>query len=140
MAVVVVDASVVVKSLFPERGETDSALAIQLWRTIRAGRAELIQPSHWLAEVAAVIARLSAATAAKDVRDLYALEIETAASASIYETACELSISLGHHLFDTLYHAVALEVGGTLITADERYYRKAQGQGRVSKLSDYVTA
>jgi hypothetical protein len=32
----------------------------------------------------------------------------------------QLSRPLGHHLFDTLYHAVAFEEDITLITADER--------------------
>jgi hypothetical protein len=30
--------------------------------------------------------------------------------------ACSLSIRLNHHLFDTLYHAVALHSGAMLIT------------------------
>jgi predicted nucleic acid-binding protein len=39
--------------------------------------------------------------------------------------ACTLAIDLGHHLFDTLYHAVALEADACLVTADDRYHRKA---------------
>lgn len=38
----------------------------------------------------------------------------------------------------TLYHAVALANGGTLITADERYYAKARAIGGVQLLRDFV--
>jgi hypothetical protein len=41
------------------------------------------------------------------------------------------------HAFDTLYHAVALELGATsLITADERYYRGASERGSVTLLQN----
>jgi hypothetical protein len=48
-------------------------------------------------------------------------------------------MQLKHHLFDTLYHAVALQTSGaTFITADAAYYRKAQGLGRVLLLKDFT--
>jgi predicted nucleic acid-binding protein len=56
----------------------------------------------------------------------------------IYRTAIRLSVELNHHLFDTLYHAVALNsLDITLITADDAYYRKAQGMGQILRLQDY---
>jgi predicted nucleic acid-binding protein len=45
---------------------------------------------------------------------------------------------LRQHLFDTLYHAVALETGATLVTADERYYETARGEGNITLLSDFT--
>jgi hypothetical protein len=46
-----------------------------------------------------------------------------------------LAIRLNHHVFDTLYHAVALSVPQTtLVTADETYYRKAQAFGAIRLL------
>jgi predicted nucleic acid-binding protein len=45
--------------------------------------------------------------------------------AAVLAHACTLAIDLGHHLFDTLYHAVALEADACLVTADDRYHRKA---------------
>ena len=45
---------------------------------------------------------------------------------------CELARALGQHVFDTLYHAVALLTpGAMLVTADERYYRKAAAYGSI---------
>ncbi len=51
--------------------------------------------------------------------------------------AADMSVALNHHLFDTLYHAVALEEGATLVTADEVYLGKAQGLGGISSLADF---
>jgi len=46
-----------------------------------------------------------------------------------------LAVELNQHVFDTLYHAVALESAGcTLITGDLRYLRKASPYGRIAAL------
>ena len=50
----------------------------------------------------------------------------------------ELAIELKQHLFDTYYHAVALETADAmLITADERYLRAARTKGRIIYLMDW---
>jgi predicted nucleic acid-binding protein len=46
-------------------------------------------------------------------------------------------MALNHHLFDALYHAVALEVGATLVTADEVYFNKAKELGGLQRLGDF---
>jgi hypothetical protein len=49
-------------------------------------------------------------------------------------------ICSNHHLFDTLYHAVALEhEDALLVTADDRYYRKAEHYGTIAVLRDWVS-
>jgi hypothetical protein len=40
-------------------------------------------------------------------------------------------------LFDTLYHAVALEQGALLVSADRRYLNKAGGLGQIVGLEDW---
>jgi Ca2+-binding RTX toxin-like protein len=46
-----------------------------------------------------------------------------------------------HHLFDTLYHAVALQTPGALcVTADRRYLAKAHPVGQIAWLGDYQPA
>lgn len=139
---IVVDASVAVKWLLPQRkDEADSAAALRLLREFVAGRLELQQPPHWLAEVAAVVTRLSPETAADDVSDLVEMKIDTVASRNVYLVAVELARRLDHHLFDTLYHAVALtQPSATLVTADARYFRKARGHGAIALLSDFGVA
>lgn len=44
---------------------------------------------------------------------------------------------LDHHLFDTLYHAIAFEYEYTLVTADDHYFRKSQHLGRIVRLSTW---
>jgi predicted nucleic acid-binding protein len=133
---VVLDASVVVKWVLPDsarEGQTDHALA--LLREVQAGSVDLIQPPHWLAEVAAVLARLRPETAESTLELLDALELPVAADIAIYRRAARLAAELDHHLFDTLYHAVALERAALLITADDQYRRKALHLGAVVGLA-----
>ena len=57
----------------------------------------------------------------------------------MYANALELAMRHQHHVFDTLYHAVALQTpGATLNTADKRYYDKATVDGRVTLLADWA--
>jgi predicted nucleic acid-binding protein len=43
----------------------------------------------------------------------------------------------GVHLFDALYHAVAMQTDAILITADERYYRAAHVNGSIVLLQGW---
>lgn len=142
MTRVVVDASVVVKWLCPEReDEADGDQALALLERVKAGRITVHQPVHWLAEVAAVLVRLSPATVADDVADLYAMNFLVEGGPEVYLDACELARSLNHHVFDTLYHAVALALSDTvLVTADIRYERKARRLGAITLLQDLALA
>jgi predicted nucleic acid-binding protein len=91
-----------------------------------------------LAEVAAVAARLVPLTAVGDVEMLAAFEFPTTDSPTVIRRATSLAIETKHHLFDTLYHAVALEQeDALLVTADERYYGKAEGYGTIRSLHDW---
>lgn len=137
---VVLDASVIVKWVFADRAEeSHSCLALQILQLIKESRLGVVQPPHWLAEAAAVIARLDPDRAPQAVSLLYALEFPVMTEVEVYQKACDLSASLTEHVFDTLYHAVALhESGAMLVTADERYYRVAHRIGRIVKLKDFV--
>ncbi|HEX5957157.1 MAG TPA: type II toxin-antitoxin system VapC family toxin [Hyphomicrobiaceae bacterium] len=73
----------------------------------------------------------SALTALDEMRPVINANIQ------ILRRAADLAISLNHHLFDTLYHAVALEEGATLVTADEAYFNKAKDRGCVQLLRDF---
>jgi predicted nucleic acid-binding protein len=139
VAVVVADASVVVKWLVRGRDdESDLEKALLLLDRIRSGEVRLHQPAHWLAEAAAVVTRLTPATAGQKIALLHAMHFPVLETELVYQTACSLAMELGHHLFDTLYHAVALHVPGAfLVTADERYYRKARNRGQIMRLADF---
>ena len=55
----------------------------------------------------------------------------------IYHQASKMAIRLNHHLFDTLYHAVAINQQAILITADKKYYQKAKELGNIALLNAY---
>jgi len=135
----VVDASVAVKWLvptLPEEGDIDQALTIMA----KAAEGEIVlhQPPHFIAETMGVIARLKPAEAPDILRDLLNTEFHQDGTSAIYATATELSVRLSHHLFDTLYHAVAFHIPeAVLVTADERYYNKAKNEGRIVLLKDF---
>ena len=139
MTTVVLDASVIVKWIFADRAEeTHSLQALQILQFIKESRVSVIQPPHWLAEVAAVTVRLDPERARQSVSLLHALEFPVVAGIEVYQKACELSAALNQHLFDTLYHAVALiEPGAILVTADDQYYRKAFTSGRIVRLREF---
>jgi len=135
----VVDTSVAIKWFFQAADDEDDLdPALALLRANRDGEVLFFQPPHFIAEVAAVLARKKPPDETRaDMDDLLALDWWRMESTAIYMTACDLAARLDHHLFDTLYHAVALHVGeATLITADRRYFNKAQTIGRIARLGE----
>jgi predicted nucleic acid-binding protein len=135
---VVLDASVVVKwALADPEAEPDTEQALRVLEALRGGRAVALEPPHWLAEVAAVLCRLVPRRAREVVRLLQAMELPVSDHPDLYARACDLSVQLGEHVFDTLYHAVALtEADALLVTADERYYRRAVKAGRIARIAE----
>jgi predicted nucleic acid-binding protein len=136
---IVVDASVALKWFLrsPEE-ESDGAAALDVLRAIHEDRLVMVQPPHFIAEVSAVLAREGARFADEALRDLLEIERETVADEDIYRRAMALSRRLSHHLFDTLYHALALETPqALLVTADERYHRVARREGGIALLRDF---
>ena len=97
----------------------------------------MIQPVHWLVEVVSVLARICPKTCESDAILLSAFEFEVLDSLEVMQRACRLSKEINHHLFDTLYHAVALELGGNFITADIKYWNKAHTQGHIFTLEQW---
>ena len=136
----VVDASVALKWFFRDRAdETDVPEALDILRGYVDGRHCLVQPAHFQAEVCGVLARQHGASVREDLRDLLELRIPTRDDELVMWRAMQLSAQLDHHLFDTLYHALALETdGAVLVTADETYFRKAAALGRLMPLSAWT--
>ena len=138
--IVVVDASVVVKWFVRQRvDETDTVAATDVLRGVRDGRIQMVEPPHFFAEVASVLVRIDRERAPQNLGDLEQLNWNVVESISVYRLAMELSAHLHHHLFDTLYHATSLLTErATFLTADERYYEQAHGQGSIVRLADFA--
>jgi predicted nucleic acid-binding protein len=136
---VVLDAGVILKRLLEDpTKEPDTEKALALIDAVIHGRLEILQPVHWLIEVAAVAARLTPQTAVQDVELLSAMQFPTSDDPNVLLRATTLAIETDNHLFDTLYHAVALEHDDSvLVTADDRYRRKAERYGMIAPLADW---
>lgn len=69
---------------------------------------------------------------------LDAMEFPVVNDLAVFKRASRISRDLDHHLFDTLYHAVAFEYDVMLVSADGRYYRKARRLGRITPLRRWM--
>jgi predicted nucleic acid-binding protein len=137
--IAVIDASVVIKWLLqnPER-EAETDKATRLMERVTNGEQPALQPTHWIVEVGAVLARESPDTAIDDVGMLTALELPTTYDLPVLQRGVQLAMELKQHLFDTYYHGVALETPDcVLVTADERYLRAARAKGRIISLKEW---
>ena len=135
----VLDATVALKWFFHEHaGEDDAPAALDILQGYVQGRHSLLQPAHFQAEVCAVLAREAPERMHENLINLRALGLPSRDDDLVYWRAMQLSSQLQHHLFDTLYHALALETeDAVLVTADEAYCRKATAAalGRLQPLS-----
>ena len=93
-----------------------------------------IEPAHWVAEVTGVVVRLKPDRAVAAIALLTHSRFSITASRAAYRRAAQIS----RYLFDTLYHAVALEERATLVTADAVYFAKAKNLGRIELLADFA--
>ena len=133
----VVDASVALKWTLLEDGtEADVDAARALLAKILNGTHVLVQPPHWIVEVLAVMARRSPGQVAASLAALRDINADIANDDRVFLQAAELAERLKQHLFDTLYHAVALNRGAILVTADERYWAIARKDGAIQRLRD----
>lgn len=131
------DASVCLKWFLPELGEQDVDVALDLQSQMRRGEIALVQPTVWYGEIASVLARKAPLLAQQLTTRLMNIEATIESDEACMLLAVDLSVQLHHHLFDTIYHAVALEHGIDLVTADEHYYRKARKFGHIVLLRDW---
>jgi predicted nucleic acid-binding protein len=126
----VVDASVALKWFL--RGQPGELLV---------DKAEAIAAAiavHWGAEVISVLARIEPGLVDDALVALDDMRPAINAGVPVLRRAADLSIRLNHHLFDTLYHAVALEEHAVLVTADETYFDKAKSLGGIASLADFT--
>lgn len=134
----VVDASVAVKWFVGARpGEQDVAQAATLSRLLDKPETELYAPIHWGIEILAVLARVDPSLVDDALLVLHDMRPLIRNEPAVIRRAADLAVHLRHHMFDTLYHAVALEAGALLVTSDKVYYDKARSLGSVAWLATF---
>ncbi len=133
----VLDASVILKWVLGEEQETDQSVALKLLDTWAAGIADLVAPSLWQYEVGNFLGRELRHEATEKMNLLLDLEIK---SVDLNNTIIERCFAwMEQHdvtFHDASYLAVAFEIQGTLVTADEKFCRKMGKVGRTCLLRD----
>ncbi|WP_448203401.1 type II toxin-antitoxin system VapC family toxin [Azospirillum sp. sgz302134] len=129
---IVVDASVVVKLFVQEEGSERAEASF-------ASQQALSAPRLIAAEVASTLTKqvrrgeIDVATAEDAVLALSAAlsggMLDVCADETLLTSAARLSLTLGHALYDCLYLALAIELGGRLVTADRRFEQKLHQHG-----------
>jgi predicted nucleic acid-binding protein len=124
----VVDASVALKFITEEPKSADA-------RTLLAAPDPLIAPDWMLAECASGLAKkvgangLSKASAEAGLAALPQFFFRLHPTLELLGPSLDLSVRLGHALYDCLYLALALREEATLITADLKFEKAARRGG-----------
>ena len=139
--IVTPDASVLLKWVLPGDDERDTDAALALRDEAVAGKLELVVPQLWIYEVGNTLARRFPDDADELLASLVDFGLTEARLDADWRTrAVSLSVRYGVAFYDAAYHAVALEVDGVFVTADERYVRRAAGAGGISTLRAWRTS
>lgn len=135
----VIDASVMIKWIVMQEDDIDKALEIR--DDFFREKISLAMPSNALFEILNVMSikrPVEAMTFFSQILsmgiDEYVLTLEPASQA-----IAMLERIKGISFYDAIYHALALILGGTFVTADKDYYKKTKSLGRIMLLKDYKT-
>jgi len=126
MKTLVVDASVAAKWFLPE---PDAAAALRLLD----GRRHLAAPDLILSEMGNLVWKLHArgvldTDEARDmVEHFLSMPLEIHDSTYLLGPALEIAIATKRTVYDSLYLALAVELGGTVVTADEQWVNALTG-------------
>lgn len=131
------DASVILKWVLDTPDEEDRSVALSLLNSWAAGECEFILPSLWIYEVGNIIGRNIPDRAVEFMELLIDYRItEEPINAVIAGRTLSIMIDCGVTFYDAVYHAIALERRGTLVTADGAYLKKAGRLGNAVLLAD----
>ena len=140
--IIVLDANIAIKVL---HYETDSEAARRFLQACATEKARIIVPEHFLYELINVCQRLGIAIQ-------NALELFETMKGSILTVVtpghsawllAEKIASDGHKksgfpsIYDSIYHSLAIESEGVFVTADKRYYAKAEHHSGICLLEDW---
>ena len=134
----ITDVSVILKWIFNTPKEADRDAALTLLNSWVNGECELLVPSLWIYEVGNIIGRNIPDKAAEFMKMLIEYRIEEApVTALIAKRTLAIMADCGVMFYDAVYHAIALERKGTLVTADATYLKKAGKLGSAVLLADF---
>ncbi len=133
---IVLDASILIKWFVQE---SDSEIAIRFKEDLLAGKFDIVIPDLALYEVTNVL-RFKSGVTEEAIRSILptlfdlGLEIITP-SCRLLEESLHLSFATELSIYDSIYLALANELGVTFITADKRIVEQAEPLCKVKLLS-----
>lgn len=136
-ALVVPDASVLLKWVLRSDDEEDRDRALELKAAWLAGACQIVVPTLWVFEVGNVLGLKQAATADTLLLAMIDLQMPEEAPAAYATQIFRLMRDHRVTCYDAAYHALAVIRRGTMLTADRRYVRKAARAGHLRLLADW---
>jgi predicted nucleic acid-binding protein len=127
---VVLDASVAVKWVVPERGDEE---ALKLRERHHNGTVELVAPTLITYEVANALRyhpdfHLTPSELLRAIAALEKLRLAHHPSRAVWAKAIELSVTHGITIYDAVYVALAVLYDAQLVTSDRKLYEKLGGE------------
>ena len=138
--VVVPDSSVLLKWVLESEDEQDRDHALDLRESWLSGRCSIVVPSLWFFEVGNILGMKQPSLASALMQILTGYRFEEESPETIYKKTFELMKTFKVTFYDAVYHAVALNRSGTMITADDAYYRKTLRAGHVEVLGKWAAS
>ena len=138
--ILVPDTSVLLKWAIESKDETDRDRALELRDAWLSGRCAIVLPSLWFFEAGNILGMKQPALAPQLMRILTGYHFEEEPPATIFEKAFELMKKFKVTFYDAAFHAVAINRSGTMVTADDVYFRKASRAGHIGLLSNWNSA
>ena len=136
-AVLVPDASVLLKWILRSDDEPDRDRALALKSAWLDDACDLVVPTLWVFEVGNVLGLKEPTMAASLLQAMLDLGIREEAPRGY--SAAIVGLMRDHRVtfYDAAYHALAIRHRGTMLTADRAYVKKAGRAGHVTLLNDW---
>lgn len=135
LAVIVPDASVLLKWVLPAEDQPDTGAALLLREAVVSGAITLVVPHLWICEVGNTLARRFPEQADDLLANLVDFQLAEARLDSRWRRqTVDLVRKCGVMFYDAAYYALALVHLGVFVTADERYVRRAADAGSLALL------
>jgi len=137
--IVVPDASVILKWVLPQGEEPNWEQARRILELFVDGDLQLAVPPLWYYEAGNTLERrFGDEPAAEMLRWLLELDLPEVSPRSGWgRTAVSLVAAAGVTFYDAAYHAVAVHVGGVLVTADSAFVRRVRAYGSIVPLERF---
>ncbi len=132
------DASVLLKWVLRSDNDDHADRALALKTAWLSGACRIVVPTLWAFEVANVLGVKQPANADQLLDAMIGLRMPEEPPAA-YATAM-FTLMRDYHVtvYDAAYHGLALIRGGTMLTADRRYTKKAERAGYIQLLDDWL--